>query len=185
MKKALIIGGGPAGLTAAYELLKGSKAKNPPEEIEVIVFEESDLLGGISKTVNYNGNRMDMGGHRFFSKDPKVNAWWLEMLPPQGAPAYDDIILKRTPPLVAGGPDPEKTDRVMLTRNRVSRIYFDKKFFDYPISLKWETFKNMGFITTLQAGFSYLGSPCFTKAGRFPGRFLYQPVRQETVFHVF
>ena len=69
MKKALIIGGGPAGLTAAYELLKGSKAKNPPEEIEVIVFEESDLLGGISKTVNYNGNRMDMGGHRFFSKD--------------------------------------------------------------------------------------------------------------------
>ena len=98
MKKALIIGGGPAGLTAAYELLKGSKAKNPPEEIEVIVFEESDLLGGISKTVNYNGNRMDMGGHRFFSKDPKVNAWWLEMLPPQGAPAYDDIILKRTPP---------------------------------------------------------------------------------------
>lgn len=108
MKKALIIGGGPAGLTAAYELLKGSKAKNPPEEIEVIVFEESDLLGGISKTVNYNGNRMDMGGHRFFSKDPKVNAWWLEMLPPQGAPAYDDIILKRTPPLAAGGPDPEK-----------------------------------------------------------------------------
>lgn len=158
MKKALIIGGGPAGLTAAYELLKSSKAKNPPEEIEVIVFEESDLLGGISKTVNYNGNRMDMGGHRFFSKDPKVNAWWLEMLPPQGAPAYDDIILKRTPPLAAGGPDPEKTDRVMLTRNRVSRIYFDKKFFDYPISLKWETFKNMGFITTLQAGFSYLAS---------------------------
>ena len=46
----------------------------------------------------------------------------------------------------------------MLTRNRVSRIYFDKKFFDYPISLKWETFKNMGFITTLQAGFSYLVS---------------------------
>lgn len=80
------------------------------------------------------------------------------MLPPQGAPAYDDIILKRTPPLAAGGPDPEKTDRVMLTRNRVSRIYFDKKFFDYPISLKWETFKNMGFITTLQAGFSYLAS---------------------------
>lgn len=84
MKRALIIGGGPAGLTAAYELLKGSKAKNPPEEIEVIVLEESGLLGGISKTVNYNGNRMDMGGHRFFSKDPKVNAWWKEMLPPQG-----------------------------------------------------------------------------------------------------
>lgn len=158
MKRALIIGGGPAGLTAAYELLKGSKAKNPPEEIEVIVLEESGLLGGISKTVNYNGNRMDMGGHRFFSKDPKVNAWWKEMLPPQGAPAYDDIVLHRTPPLAAGGPDPEKCDRVMLTRNRVSRIYFDKKFFDYPISLKWETFKNMGFLTTMQAGISYLAS---------------------------
>ena len=81
MKKALIIGGGPAGLTAAYELLKGSQAAKhqtdaPREEYEVLVFEESDLLGGISKTVEYKGNRMDMGGHRFFSKDPKVNEWW-------------------------------------------------------------------------------------------------------------
>lgn len=163
MKKALIIGGGPAGLTAAYELLKGSQAAKhqmdaPREEYEVLVFEESDLLGGISKTVEYKGNRMDMGGHRFFSKDPKVNEWWNEMLPLQGAPAYDDIILHRTPPLSKGGPDPEKTDRVMLTRNRVSRIYFDRKFFDYPISMKWETFKNMGLLTTFQAGFSYLAS---------------------------
>ena len=78
MKKALIIGGGPAGLTAAYELLKQSK------DIEVILFEESDTFGGISKTVNYNGNRMDMGGHRFFSKIPEVNKWWDEMLPMQG-----------------------------------------------------------------------------------------------------
>lgn len=152
MRKALIIGGGPAGLTAAYELLKQS------QDIEVTVFEESSLLGGISKTVEYNGNRMDMGGHRFFSKDPHVNEWWKNMLPPQGAPAYDDIILGRTPELAPGGPDPEKEDRVMLKRNRVSRIYFDRKFFDYPITLKWETFKNMGLITTFQAGFSYLAS---------------------------
>lgn len=159
MKKALIIGGGPAGLTAAYELLKRTK-ENPGkyEEYEVTVLEESSLLGGISKTVEYNGNRMDMGGHRFFSKDPSVNEWWKAMLPPQGAPAYDDILLQRTPPLAEGGPDPEKADRVMLTRNRVSRIYFNNKFFDYPISLKWETFKNMGLITTIQAGFSYLAS---------------------------
>ena len=75
MKKALIIGGGPAGLTAAYELLKASGTDACTELFEVIVFEENSLLGGISKTVEHNGNRMDMGGHRFFSKDPKVNEW--------------------------------------------------------------------------------------------------------------
>ena len=71
-RKALIIGAGPAGLTAAYELLKKSK------DIEVTVFEETEQFGGISKTVEYKGNRMDMGGHRFFSKIPEVNAWWDE-----------------------------------------------------------------------------------------------------------
>ena len=101
MKKALIIGAGPAGLTAAYELLTKSK------DIEVVVFEESDCFGGISKTVNYKGNRMDMGGHRFFSKIPEVNAWWDHMLPMQGHPTYDDIILHRPMPVAEGGPDPE------------------------------------------------------------------------------
>lgn len=61
-KTALIIGAGPAGLTAAYELLTKSR------DIKVIIFEESDCFGGISKTVNYKGNRMDMGGHRFSQK---------------------------------------------------------------------------------------------------------------------
>ena len=59
----------PHGLTAAYELLSQSN------DYEVIVFEESNFIGGISKTVNYKGNRMDMGGHRFFSKVPEVNEW--------------------------------------------------------------------------------------------------------------
>ena len=87
--KVIVIGAGPAGLTAAYELLtKGSN-------VEVVVFEESGCLGGISKTVNYKGNRMDMGGHRFFSKDERVNIWWENMLPMQGAPAKDDIMLGR------------------------------------------------------------------------------------------
>ena len=157
MKKALIIGAGPAGLTAAYELLKQSK------DIEVVVFEESDSFGGISKTVNYNGNRMDMGGHRFFSKIPEVNAWWDNILPMQGHPTYDDILLNRPMPLSKGGPDPEKEDRVMLTRRRVSRIYFDDKFYDYPISLKIETFKNMGFVKTIQVGISYVWSMIFKK----------------------
>ena len=152
MKKIVIIGGGPAGLTAAYELLAGDG--NP----DVTVLEETDLLGGISRTVEYRGNRMDMGGHRFFSKVPEVNDWWEKMMPMQGAPSYDDIVLGRTPELAPGGPDPEKTDVVMLKRRRVSRIFFDGKFYAYPISLKPETIRNMGLKTTVECGFSYLGA---------------------------
>lgn len=152
MKKVLIIGAGPAGLTAAYELLTRSK------EYEVFVFEESNSFGGISKTVEYKGNRMDMGGHRFFSKIPEVNLWWDKMLPMQGAGSYDDLLLNREVSLAKTGPDPEKEDRVMLTRHRVSRIYFDEKFYDYPISLKFETLKNMGLINTIKVGCSYLVS---------------------------
>ena len=152
VKKALIIGAGPAGLTAAYELL--SKGQN----IEVTVLEETEQFGGISKTVEYKGNRMDMGGHRFFSKIPEVNKWWDNMLPMQGSKSHDDIILNRESHIAPTGPDPEKEDRCMLTRHRVSRILFDDKFYDYPISLKPETFKNFGFITTMKVGFSYLAS---------------------------
>lgn len=89
MRKALIIGAGPAGLTAAYELLDKSS------EYEVIVFEESNKIGGISRTVEYKGNRMDMGGHRFFSKVSEVNAWWEKMLPTQGKLPIDDVVLHR------------------------------------------------------------------------------------------
>ena len=157
MKKVIIIGAGPAGLTAAYELL--DKSKN----YEVIVLEESDTYGGISKTVNYKGNRMDMGGHRFFSKSKKVNDWWEKMLPTQGSLPKDDILLNRESTIHDGGPNPEKTDKVMLKRNRLSRIFFKNKFFDYPISLKFETLKNMGFGTTLVVGFSYLKSMIFKR----------------------
>lgn len=156
MKKALIIGAGPAGLTAAYELLTQLK------DIEVVVLEESGCFGGISKTVEYKGNRMDMGGHRFFSKNQEVNKWWEKMLPLQDSPALDDILLNRpvpvTPPLTHSRhkADPEKHDNVMLIRHRVSRILFNSRFYDYPISLKPETFKNLGVINTVKAGFSYL-----------------------------
>ena len=157
MKKALIIGAGPAGLTAAFELLKNSS------EYEVIVFEESEALGGISKTVCYKGNRMDMGGHRFFTKINRVNEWWEEMLPTQGAPALDDKLLGRTSFRNEKGPDPEKTDEVMLIRKRVSRIFFNNRFFDYPVTLKPETLKNLGFCTTIAVGMSYLKALIFKR----------------------
>ena len=156
-KKVIIIGAGPAGLTAAYELL--DKSNN----YDVVVLEESNSLGGISRTVNYKGNRMDMGGHRFFSKVPEVNDWWEKMLPTQGRKPYDDVLLNRNSSVKRGGPNPEKTDKVMLKRNRLSRIFFNNKFFDYPISLKFETIKNMGFGTTIVVGFSYLKSIIFKR----------------------
>ena len=151
-KTAIIIGAGPAGLTAAYELLKKGK------DIHPIVLEASNEIGGISKTVDYKGNRMDIGGHRFFTKVEEVENLWHEIMPLQGAPSKDDIKLEREVPLNEGGPDPEKEDDVFLTRNRVSRIFYLHKFFDYPISLKWKTIRNMGFGRTIKAGFGYLGS---------------------------
>ncbi len=152
MKKIVVIGAGPAGLTAAYELVKKHAG------YEVTVLEKSDAIGGISRTVRHGGNRMDIGGHRFFSKDQAVMDWWQEVMPLQGVPSMDDLLLNREVPLTPGGPDPQRTDRVMLTRNRVSRIYYQRHFFDYPISLKWATLKTMGLGTTFRVGFSYLHS---------------------------
>lgn len=149
---ALIVGAGPAGLTAAYELLQQTN-------IQPIVCEASQNVGGISQTVEYHGNRMDLGGHRFFSKDERIMQWWQQMLPIQGAQSKDDILLDlHDKPLVHNGPDPEKTDRVMLLRHRVSRIFFLRRFFDYPISMKKETFLNMGLWRTMKAGLGYLWS---------------------------
>ena len=156
MKTAIIIGAGPAGLTAAYKLLTET-------DIKPIILEETNVIGGISQTVVHNGNRMDIGGHRFFSKNDEVMDFWKQHMPIQGAPAFDDKILSREKPLEKGGPDPEKEDRVMLVRTRVSRIYFLKKFFAYPITMSGETLKNMGFANTMKAGFGYVWSAIFKK----------------------
>ena len=123
-KTAIIIGAGPAGLTAAYCLLRDT-------DIKPIILEESHDIGGISKTVEYKGNRIDLGGHRFFSKSREVNELWHELVPTQGAPSIDDKKLGVEKPLVENGPDPESEDRVLLVRNRISRIFFLRKFFDF------------------------------------------------------
>lgn len=154
-KKVIVIGAGPAGLTAAYQLLKQG-------EFDITILEASNEIGGISKTVKHNGNRIDIGGHRFFSKVDEVVNLWNEVMPMQGSPSKDDILLNREIKLSENGPDPEKVDEVMLTRNRVSRILYLRKFFDYPISMKPRTFINMGFCKTMKAGFGYIGS-CFIK----------------------
>ena len=152
---AIIIGAGPAGLTAAIELQRRSG-------IKPIVIEASDQAGGISRTVRYKGNRMDIGGHRFFSKSDRVMRWWLEMMPVEGGASEDGQLhyqnQQRDIPAAAKAHDPQTEDLVMLVRQRKSRIYFLRRFFDYPISLTAATFRNMGLVRTVRCGVSYMRS---------------------------
>src|SRR5690242_12611446 len=121
-RTAVLVGAGPAGLTAAYELLTRT-------DIIPVVLEKSEMMGGISRTVNYKGNRIDIGGHRFFSKSDRVMKWWLERLPLE-CRGDAEARRKLTRNLGAGDlADPDSSDRVMLMRNRISRIFFKRKFF--------------------------------------------------------
>ena len=103
MHKLVVIGAGPAGLSAAYELLEKSGRQGalalPREHYsgdwQVTVLDASPFIGGISRTIERNGNRFDIGPHRFFSKSDEVNALWDKLMPRQGAPAKDDILLNR------------------------------------------------------------------------------------------
>lgn len=128
-RTAIIAGAGPAGLTAATELLDRT-------DISPVVMEASEYIGGISRTARYAGNRMDIGGHRFFSKSRRVTDFWQRFMPV--------------------GADPDTTDRVMLRRPRVSRIFYLHRFFDYPISMSGRTFRNLGLKRTLHAGFDFI-----------------------------
>ena len=196
-KRAIIIGAGPAGLTAALELLRRTN-------IRPIILEASDEIGGISRTIRYKGNRMDIGGHRFFSKSDRVMQWWMDLMPP----ALDEAVseadisyqgkrrairvparLEQVPVLrgvgpravietetdedTLGHPDTHTTshtetivtvappeaqpdpDLVMLIRPRKSRIYYLRKFFDYPIRLTGTTLTNLGIARTVRVGVSY------------------------------
>jgi protoporphyrinogen oxidase len=150
---ALIIGAGPAGLTAAFEFLQQTN-------VHPVVVESTDRIGGISATINYKGNRMDIGGHRFFSKSDRVMEWWLSILPLQLEPgqtvgnlAYQGKI--RTVPAIASSAAPSSDD-VMLLRQRKSRIFFRRKFFDYPLSFTVGTLSQLGLGWSTKAVFSYL-----------------------------
>ena len=152
-KVVAIAGAGPAGLTAALELLRRSDAIP-------LVFELDGQVGGISKTINYRGNRMDLGGHRFFSKSDWVMRWWQDILP-----VAADQIEATTPlrtayqgqtkefiPRLAVSSSP---DAVMLVRQRLSRIFYRRRFFDYPLKLSADTLRKIGAVETLKIGLSY------------------------------
>jgi protoporphyrinogen oxidase len=151
-KKVLIIGAGPAGLTAALELVRAG--------IQPIVIEADSQVGGISKTINFEGNRMDLGGHRFFSKSDWVMNWWQEILPvemdsstqSQLALSYQNQSQLFTPTKIATA---QGGDRVMLIRPRLSRIYYLRKFFDYPVKLNANTIGNLGLLRMGKIGVSY------------------------------
>src|SRR6185312_12546367 len=168
---AVIAGAGPAGLTAAWELLART-------DVVPLVFERTRATGGIAQTFEYKGNRIDIGGHRFFSKSERVMRWWFSKLPLQGKPAADESArkleveyarearLQTLSPRGAPGPrmretthpapDPEVEDRVMLQRPRLSRIYFGRNFFPYPIGITVSVAWRLGFVNTALIGLSYI-----------------------------
>jgi protoporphyrinogen oxidase len=184
-RTAIIIGAGPAGLTAALELLRRT-------DIKPIILEASDEIGGISRTIRYKGYRMDIGGHRFFSKSDRVMQWWIDLMPPvaetdtvisyQGRQRTVEVPVDQPqhPPLRGMGPleheaevdeeepastdhtekviahEPSDPDLVMLIRPRKSRIYYLRRFFDYPITLTATTLGNLGAARTMKVGVSYM-----------------------------
>jgi protoporphyrinogen oxidase len=159
-RTAVIVGAGPAGLTAALELLRRT-------DVRPIVVEASDCVGGISRTVNYKGYRMDIGGHRFFSKSDWVMDWWQEILPLEtGADPNAMISYRgRHRPLgaAAAGTAPVDEDKVMLVRPRLSRIYFLRKFFDYPLKLDLATVSKLGWLRFARICASYAWAMFFPR----------------------
>jgi protoporphyrinogen oxidase len=154
-KTAVIIGAGPAGLTAALELLRRSN-------VHPIVLEADDCVGGISRTVNYKGNRIDIGGHRFFSKSDWVMDWWREILPVEaGSGETVPISYQNKTRTVTG--DGSHGDQVLMVRGRLSRIYYLRRFFDYPLKLTPTTLGNLGIVRVARVGTSYVWARLFPR----------------------
>ncbi len=150
-EKILIIWAGPAGLTLWFELL--SRA---PDAYEIIIVDKDIIVWGLAQTYNHKGNRIDIGGHRFFSKNKRVMDRWFSQMPLQGEWASDYKQLGIQSEVKTGGPDPDKEDLVMLARRRLSRIFWDRKFFDYPLSITRDTLKKFGFVDLFLCGWSYM-----------------------------
>ena len=152
---AIIIGAGPAGLTAAIELQRRTG-------IRPLLIEAGAQVGGLSRTVRYKGNRMDIGGHRFFSKSDRVMQWWLDLMPVEAGDTNSGALRyqgqRRAVPENTRPADPATDELVMLVRQRKSRIYFMRRFFDYPIRLTADTLRKMGPVRTVRAGLSYMRS---------------------------
>ncbi len=154
-KTAVIIGAGPAGLTAALELLRRSG-------IRPVILEADDCVGGISRTVNYKGNRIDIGGHRFFSKSDWVMDWWREILPVEAEAGQPLAISYQNKTRTVTG-DGSHGDQVLMVRGRLSRIYYLRKFFDYPLKLTPATLANLGIVRVIRVGSSYVWARLFPR----------------------
>lgn len=148
----IIIGAGPAGLTAALELQDAGIN-------DIVVLEADSIVGGISRTVEHHGNRIDIGGHRFFSKSDWVMDWWARLMPIQagatGAPLrlqYQGQVREGLP---ADMPEGEG-EAVLLVRNRLSRIYYNRQFFDYPLKLNFDSLRKLGLYKTMTFGLGYV-----------------------------
>src|ERR1700758_3026942 len=155
-KTAVIIGAGPAGLTAALEFVRRSG-------IKPIILEASQEIGGISRTIRYKGNRMDIGGHRFFSKSDRVMDWWAALMPIAGGNGTEEHSVRYRNKERAVTATANDSDLVMLVRPRKSRIYFLRNFFTYPLSLDAGTLRLLGMKRTFKIGMGYLRAKLFPR----------------------
>jgi len=152
------MGAGPAGLTAAYELLTRT-------DIKPVIIDMDQQVGGLSKTIDYKGNLIDIGGHRFFSKSEKIIDWWLHFLPlAEPLERVSLVYHNQVTELHGHHSDSPDSAGKMLIRKRKSRIYFDHHFFDYPLSINRKTLRSFGFKKISRIGYSYL------KAKTFPSK---------------
>lgn len=152
IKNVIILGAGPSGLALAYELIKSNKGFKP------IIIEKLCVVGGLSRTVYFDNLGLDIGGHRLYTQDKYIQSIWNDFLPVQNLPSIDDKISKREVKYPKGDLDPNLADDVMLLRNRFSSIVYNSKFFDYPLKINFKSLSNLGFKTTILAGFSYIKS---------------------------